>query len=632
MLLVNMPFGPLHTPSLALSIIAPLLERDEITCRARYANVEFAEKLDYGLYNYISSGLPRAHDLVGEFIFSRALFGSASRSSESFLEYLEETFGDQRTQHYYAASEYLLQQLNVRIDDTRRVADEFIVELAGQIGTLAPKVVALTSAFQQNTASLGLARLLRERFPQIKIMIGGANCEGVMGRALFDRFSFLDCVCTGEAEPVVVDAVRHLLDPDAAPPRGAIYFRGVPDEPGPVPHKMFRDFGAVPAPAFDDFFSAVADRDLPEPPRLLFETSRGCWWGEKHHCTFCGLNGGTMTFRQKPADLAIRQLEELTRKYPGVTVCMTDNIMDNAYFRTFVPEIVNRGLKLDLFYELKANVKYEQLALLAEAGIKRIQPGIESFDDAVLGLMDKGITGLQNLQLLKWCRELGIDPAWNMLWGFPGEEPAAYEAMCSLIPRVTHFKPPSGVGRLRLDRFSPYFECHQDLFSDVRPFRSYALVYPLPEEDLRRIAYFFDGRVAGGDTVSSYTRGVFDAIMSWKDQSDSQFLFRADVDGVLTVFDTRSQFAPGGCRVRVFAGAERAILLACEGVTTREKLDAELAPSFDPEAVESALAALDLQGLVAVRSNRILALPVRMSVAYPGAAFLQDIKDARLAA
>lgn len=33
---------------------------------------------------------------------------------------------------------------------------------------------------------------------------------------------------------------------------------------------------------------------------LVLEGARGCWWGEKHHCTFCGLNGSLMKFRSKP--------------------------------------------------------------------------------------------------------------------------------------------------------------------------------------------------------------------------------------------------------------------------------------------------------------------------------------------
>ena len=47
--------------------------------------------------------------------------------------------------------------------------------------------------------------------------------------------------------------------------------------------------------------------------------------------------------------------------------------------------------------------------------MRRIQPGIESLSDHVLKLMRKGTTALQNIQLLKWCREYGVQPEWNLL-------------------------------------------------------------------------------------------------------------------------------------------------------------------------------------------------------------------------
>ena len=33
--------------------------------------------------------------------------------------------------------------------------------------------------------------------------------------------------------------------------------------------------------------------------------------------------------------------------------------------------------------------------------------------------MKKGVTAWQNLRLVKWCKELGIEPDWNIIYGFP---------------------------------------------------------------------------------------------------------------------------------------------------------------------------------------------------------------------
>ena len=80
---------------------------------------------------------------------------------------------------------------------------------------------------------------------------------------------------------------------------------------------------------------------------------------------------------------------------------------------------------------MKANLTREQVRLLADAGVRHIQPGIESLSDHVLALMKKGVTGLRNVQLLKWCKEYGIEVDWNILYGFPGETREDYRRFCA---------------------------------------------------------------------------------------------------------------------------------------------------------------------------------------------------------
>src|SRR5207237_773164 len=66
-------------------------------------------------------------------------------------------------------------------------------------------------------------------------------------------------------------------------------------------------------------------------PMMLIETARGCWWGEKSHCTFCGLNSSGMEFRAKSADKVIEELEVLTRNYGVFLFSAIDNIMAPEY-------------------------------------------------------------------------------------------------------------------------------------------------------------------------------------------------------------------------------------------------------------------------------------------------------------
>ena len=129
-----------------------------------------------------------------------------------------------------------------------------------------------------------------------------------------------------------------------------------------------------------------------------------------------------------------------------------DNILDMRYFRDVLPRLRDRPLGLTLFYETKANLTKAQVQLLRDAGVLAIQPGVESLSSHVLQLMRKGVTALQNIQLLKWCSQYQVTAAWNLLYGFPGETVEDYEALAGTLDALWHLPPPHAVGAVRMDR------------------------------------------------------------------------------------------------------------------------------------------------------------------------------------
>ena len=185
---------------------------------------------------------------------------------------------------------------------------------------------------------------------------------------------------------------------------------------------MVTDLDSLPFPDFDDYFSQLADSGVASGirPILVFETARGCWWGEKHHCTFCGLNGEGMQYRSKSARRAREELDYLLDRHENRMVHVVDNILDFRYF-----DIVSGGARRpDVPAKLLLHDEGEpDQGSVAAAGAGRardITPGIESLSTPILRLMKKGVTELQNVRLLKWCAELGIVPNWALMYGFPG--------------------------------------------------------------------------------------------------------------------------------------------------------------------------------------------------------------------
>jgi hypothetical protein len=224
---------------------------------------------------------------------------------------------------------------------------------------------------------------------------------------------------------------------------------------------------------------------------IPFETARGCWWGAKHHCTFCGLNGQTMKFRSKSPQKVLDEIRSLASKYQCLNFYAVDNIIDTAYFTSVLPSLKDSGWNITLFFETKANLKRSDVKALAEAGVRIIQPGIESLSSSVLSIMRKGVTALINIRLLKLCAEYDVIPRWNLLHAFPGETTEAYTEMAKLVPALSHLYPPASMGRLRIDRFSPYFVEGEKLGLRVSgPKWFYRYLYDVDDAHLFDLAYF----------------------------------------------------------------------------------------------------------------------------------------------
>jgi ribosomal peptide maturation radical SAM protein 1 len=530
--LVNMPFATLNAPSIGLSLVKSALRTYPITVRERYYNISFAQTIGVGLYEHIAGSAPDL--LVGEWIFAKAAFGSELRSG------YYETFLDIPARGRESTPEALTHEALLAL---QRTAEEFVDSCCTAILADPPQIVAFTSTFQQNVASLALAERLKRANPDVLILFGGANCEGVMGATLKERFAFIDCVVSGEADLIVGDLVNAALDAGrfAKPALGVFAERPVDAATIGVAERI-EGLDVLPFVDYDEFFKnygTLVDAEK-KPPRALFETSRGCWWGEKNHCTFCGLNGSSMAFRSKSAERAERELLDMMERYPTAEISVVDNILDMHYFKDFLPDVAAWETKPNLFYEVKANLKKDQVKLLKQAGVTAIQPGIESLCGTTLKLMKKGISPLQNIQLLKWCQQYRIAAYWNVLWGFPGEVPDEYAHAAEMVQLLSHLEPPVSCSKVRLDRFSPNFDDSDILgFINVRPAAAYQYVYPLQTGELANLAHYFDYETAQPYTQSSYVAALDSAIQIWRTSHDASEFVSTNLNGRLILLDSR---------------------------------------------------------------------------------------------
>lgn len=569
-LLISMPFGALERPSLGLSLLKARLGEEGFACDVRYLNFAFAEFVGPEIYQWMSYELPYTA-FAGDWSFTTSLYGERP---EAERDYVQEILRDT----------WRLSEEDIRrVFYIRSLVEPFLEHCLSAVPWDDYAVVGFTSTFEQNIASLSLARRVKAAHPHLRIVFGGANWEDSMGVELHHRFPFVDYVCSGEAERSFPALVRRLFAGGALPQA---------DIPGVVrrdargrsvsggPPEMVREMDELPYPDYSDFFRDMGQSPAAYTvmPTLLYETSRGCWWGAKKHCTFCGLNGGSMAFRSKSPRRALDELEHLIDRWQTNHVEAVDNILDMKYFDDMLPALVSSGRSVRLFYEVKANLSREQVRLLSEAGVERIQPGIESLSDHVLRLMRKGTTGLRNVQLLKWAQEYGISVEWNILYGFPGETPEDYRRMLEMLPALRFLRPPYATGPIRLDRFSPYHNAPADFgLINVRPLGTYRYLYPFDDESLNRIAYYFEFDYAEGVDPQGYAAEVVAYASDWKRDPERGTLYSVAGAAGLTLFDTRS-----GATVPELTlnGLEREVYEFCDQAHAGPKIVAHLRRAF----------------------------------------------------
>jgi ribosomal peptide maturation radical SAM protein 1 len=408
--LVNMPFSYAKYPSIQLGTLSALLKSNGIPVDCHHLNVRFAHLIGVELHELICE--KRA--LFGEWLFSYLLFKENPKRAE-YPQIFKPVF-EQAAQECGKPVGYFEEMAT-------RIAPQFLTWALRSIDWGQYKLVGFTSTFDQNVASLTMAKLIKDLYPEVAIVFGGANFDGEMGLEHLRAFSFIDYVVIGEGEQTFLPFVRQILDghtehvPDGVAYRQSGEIRFTPNP------ALFSDFAETGPPDYDDYYSLLAELGQTAQGLdriLLYEGSRGCWWGEKHHCTFCGLNAQSMKFRAKKPEQVLREIGDLSQQYDAVRFRLVDNIIDMGYIDNVFGKLAADHCDLDVFIETKSNLQKHQIKTLAAGGVKCMQPGLESLSLNQLRAMDKGATPMQNIVCLKWSLYYHVTVLWNILLGFPG--------------------------------------------------------------------------------------------------------------------------------------------------------------------------------------------------------------------
>jgi ribosomal peptide maturation radical SAM protein 1 len=540
--LVAMPFLAAESPSIQLGLLKSIAESRGFPVTTFHFNLDFAAQIGFKPYTALCGLNPHR---LGEWLFSIEAFGAdAPDPDDRLLEQMPPEIVGELEGHGLARER--LRALR------HEEAPKYLDYLLAAVPWEEFRVVGFTSSFEQNTASFALARRLKERFPDLIIVFGGANFDGEMGLEWVRSVACIDYAVIGEGDqafPELLSALQSGRDPAQTP--GVVCRRDGQVTPLKT-RPLFNRLDELPVPDYGEFFQRLDALGFLSPSerrklRLPFESARGCWWGAKHHCTFCGLNGNGMPFRAKSPGRVMAELAELARRHHSFDFYAVDNILDMSYVKNFFARLRDDGCDYQFFYEVKSNLTRAQIKTLREGGVRHIQPGIESLNSRVLRLMRKGVTAIQNVNTLRWAVYYDIKVAWNLLYGFPGETVEDYQQQLELLRQITHLEPPlTRASRILMERFSPLYEDRKSFPArHVRPDGNYKYIYP-KRVSLDRAVYFFDYELE-----EALPESVFDETQEqvrvwqerWRAPRRPQMTFRR-APGFLEIEDRRDQSKP----------------------------------------------------------------------------------------
>lgn len=306
--------------------------------------------------------------------------------------------------------------------------------------------------FSQLFPSFMLAALCKASKPDIKIVMGGTLVTTWTKtlNVIRPMFKVVDYFSFYEGERSVEKLMQHLM--------GECRIEDVPSlcylkdnqiilNPSDDPISM----NEVPTPIYEKkylhrYFS----------PRLVLPllTCRGCYW---NRCSFCS-HGAIYRncYRIRDPKLVADDIETYIKEYGVRHISFYDEAISSAILKRLSQEILNRNLDViwGNYARFDKGLNKEILDLAYKSGLRRLCFGLESYNERILSLMNKGIKRELVEPIIKNCYEAGI---WNHLFfivGFPTETYEEFQESVDFLDRNYDYIHLAGFNPFSVPKFS----------------------------------------------------------------------------------------------------------------------------------------------------------------------------------
>ncbi|MEW6002601.1 MAG: radical SAM protein [Nitrospirota bacterium] len=395
-----------HVPNINLGIIQAFLARKEKSVKTFHFHLDFLpflSRFDQKIWeNFLSQSEQFGIEYMGlDYVFASLLFEDKYlNSKERFRERLE-SIG-----------------LSLKdLEALRRIARLFIDFAFSRLSPYleGTKLIGFSSSHYQLSSSLLMCSKIKKVHPHIQIAIGGKDCSGAFAYELLSNIEFIDYVGIGECE-VTIDRLLEHISSNGKELCNLLYRdeKGEIRKADSVPNISIN---SLPFPKYDfeDFPVELGEVILP------LELGRGCPWKK---CTFCPDESYNIRCQTKTAEQVKAEIEyyqSVSKDLRNFFILDSDALKDPKEIIELSRYLEGRDLLFHYaeFRAEKMDKKTLNSILHFGKWISNFQIGIETFSDRVLHLMNKGVTVLKNVEVLKAAAELGVPVQFNLFTCFP---------------------------------------------------------------------------------------------------------------------------------------------------------------------------------------------------------------------
>lgn len=349
---------------------------------------------------------------------------------------------------------------------------------------------------------LGLAKTLKTE--EIPLIVGGASLSqsaesylSVVG-GVVDLSHLFDAAFYGEGE-LPLKAYMEGEDVEKIP--NAVYKK---EKIVKNRESGIEDLDVLSCPDFSDF--TLKNYYSPEVVFPLL-TSRGCYW---RRCTFCVHYSSYYQYRSRSVEKVLSDVRELQKKYDAHYFLFADEMIHPKKCEELSETILEEGLNLRFYSEVKPTKDFKPLLKkMYESGARALLWGVESGNQRILDLIDKGTTVEEVETVLKESHDAGI---WNMVFtimGYPTQTEKEVEEDILFLRRNEPHIDTMATSLFQLEVGSRIHE-HPERFGIKKVERSpdpfsTACVYEVSEGLMNREAYLLYGR--HGEVLKKLNKG-----------------------------------------------------------------------------------------------------------------------------